>query len=80
MDLEALKDIIRRYSSLDQMVSVVFWSSNTASLPKTEVRFGTAVSNESFARMACCTANGMDSQLRSRDAKLEGQQVMLLLS
>ena len=79
MDIEGLHDITRRYSPLDRMVRA-FFSSSDAAPAKLEVRFGTAVADESFERLVCCTADGESSRLRSRDGTLEGRQLALLLS
>jgi len=81
MDIDALLDITRRYSPLDRMVSAFFSSSNDG-VPagKMTVSLGTAMADEAFERLVCCTADGKTSRLRSRDRRMEGRQLALLLS
>ncbi len=81
MDLEAIHDITRRYSPLDQMIREFFSSSNaTAPSARLEVGFGTAVADASFEGLDCFTADGVTSRLRSRDGKMEARQLTRLLS
>ena len=80
MHLEAFHEIIKRYSPLEQMVRAFFSCADAAAPAKLEVSFGTGVADASFENLPCCTADGGNTRIRSRDGRMEWRQLVLLIS